>query len=57
MGSSKQAMLREMDKRYQRNQYTHQVAKLRKAIRLHADKPEFVAKLRKELELLQSKRR
>lgn len=53
MGAAKQKMLEDMTRSYNRNRYYHARQKLLNRIRLYAHWPNFVAKLKDELETLE----
>lgn len=57
MGSVKNHDLEESYRKYRRNQYNHEAQKLRERMRTYANRPGFVAKLKRELEELKAWRK
>lgn len=53
MGAVKQMAIEESERNYARNRYYHERQKLIDRIRLYADRPGFVAKLKQELQALE----
>jgi len=57
MGATKQHFLEESDRRYRQNRYSRKAAQVRNTMALYADRPSFVAKLKRELEDLKKARK
>jgi hypothetical protein len=56
MGATKQCMLDEQSRSYARNQYYHEVQRIKRTVRLYAGQPGFVANLKEELRVLEASR-